>query len=159
MNETSREFKEKAVQRLELYASKLCMKCTTLMVNDGDEMQIPTSRNEEYYKFKINFDENPAKYDKIGTVREPSERSQINTKREKDAAKIDHIICFKCIDKILKLEAEENMKKRKSTGDINESTHNNKVVYCKICEDDHVIDIKEWNGMFKKPCCQGCVIF
>lgn len=114
------------------------MKCTTPLINEGEEHEIQKT-NDEYFRLKILFNETP---------RDPN----------KEIAKVEHLICIKCVDKILKQDSIEKNKNKKMGAAI-ETVPTSKLINCKICEEEHVIDIKEWNSIFKRPCCQGCVIY
>jgi hypothetical protein len=138
LNKTNRNFKDKAIKRLEYYASHICMKCTVPLVSEGEEMEIPKT-NDEYFKLKIIFNE---------TGRESN----------KEQAKVEHLICSKCVDKILKQESVDKQKE-KNCGTKVLMTPSSKKIDCKICEEDHNIDLKDWNNILKKSCCQGCIIY
>lgn len=109
-----------------------------------DEMDVPTT-GDQFHRFKINF----------------TEADKENT----NVAKIDHIICVRCIDRVLKVDSGNNIKTIKMNnnesdrGSKNNTSARSKVLSCKICDEDHTIDIREWNLMFKKTCCAECNIF
>src|SRR5687767_12764591 len=56
LDQGSSEHKEKALQRLELYASKLCMKCCVPVVKEEDMNDIQKS-TDEYHRFRINWND------------------------------------------------------------------------------------------------------
>ena len=135
ISQTSREYKDKAIKRLENYASSICMKCNNVLVDDGEVFQVQNTK-DEYFRLRILFNE---------TTRDP----------EKEIARVDHLICMKCVDKILKQDAIENNKRKKMGANININPAV-KNIQCKICDEEHIIDIKEWNSIFKRNCCNGC---
>jgi hypothetical protein len=128
--------KDRAYQRLVLYASRLCMKCCTPLIS-GEDIEISKS-NDEYHRVKIKFDE--------------------TSRDQKDIAKCDHLICKKCTDALQK-EIGKDKEINKQTGANIEIETKSRIIFCKICEDDHSVDIKEWNNLFKKTCCSSCNIY
>lgn len=127
--QTSRDFRQKAIKRLELYASHLCMKCTNTLLVEGEEMLVMKS-NREFQIIKI--------------------KNEDTGRETKEVAKCDHLLCFRCINKI-----SEDIKTKKRT-DISSI---NKILSCKICEEDHFIDPRDYELIFKKDCCDSCIIY
>ena len=138
LSQTNREYKDRAIKRLELYATHICMRCTLPLRGENEGLQIKSS-TDTYHVLKIAFNET-------------------NRDGTKEIAKTDHLICNSCVDKILKHDQSEAAKKKKLGANINIPA-NFKHVQCKICEEEHSVDIKEWNSIFKRACCAQCQIY
>ncbi len=135
-NIPSFELKDK-IQGLDDYASRYCMKCCNMMIKKGDEMNIASS-NDFYHKFRIVHEE---------TLR-----------TGKDYSYVPHVLCNSCIEKILKIESEENLRKRK-LGLKKTNGKDYKMLECNFCKCNHKIMISEWNKMYKgSSCCDRCSI-
>ncbi len=118
-------------------ASRYCMKCCNMMIKKGDEL-IVRSTTDFYHKFRICHDE--------GTQRTGKEYSYL-----------PHVLCNSCIEKVLKEESEENLRRRKM-GKKFVSQKDHKLIDCNFCKCKHKILLTEWNKMFKSSCCEGCSI-
>jgi len=112
------------------------MKCCNKMIEKGDEISIPTTNQV---------------FQKINIINEDTQRSG------KDISQNPHLICYYCIDKIKKEDAEENSRRRNSRNSfiINKT---DKQIECNICKFNHKILLKDWNKLNKASCCEGCLI-
>ena len=137
LNSTERKQSgRESFRNLDDYVSRYCMKCCNKMIEKGDEISIPTT-NQVFQKFNIINDE--------------------TQNSGKDISQNPHVICYYCIDKIKKEDAEENLRKRNSRNTfIINKTH--KQIDCKICKFNHKILFKDWNRLNKATCCEGCLI-
>jgi len=126
------------LKRLELYATHICMRCTNPLREENQGIEVKKS-TDTYHVLKITFNET-------------------NRGGEKQVAKTDHLICVSCIDKIYKLDRAEEMKRKKMGASINIPAQF-KYILCKICEEEHTVEAKEWNKIFKVPCCSQCIIY
>ena len=135
LSKNPQELKEgqvNAMKRLEIYATHICMKCLTPLLGEDQEHSVKSS-GDNYFRLKIKF---------------------CNEEEEKELAKVDHLICRKCVDKILRADSE-----RKAKGAHINIPPAIKIIDCTICEDEHQVDIREWNAIFKKNCCSSCIIY
>ncbi len=122
---------DNAIKRLERYASTHCMKCLSVLTSLEDESAVKSS-NEEHNRIKVQL---------------TSEDTRMKTS-------VDHLLCKKCTEKILRKDSE-----LKSLGANVNIPPVFKLIECKICEEEHRVDIKDWNNLFKKGCCSSCLIY
>jgi hypothetical protein len=114
------------------------MRCTAPLRDENEGMEVKHS-TDNYHVLKIAFNET-------------------NRGLEKEIARTDHLICVSCIDKIYKHDRSEAAKRKKMGANINIPAQY-KYVQCKICDEEHAVEAKEWNKIFKVPCCSQCVIY
>ena len=113
LSHTNRDLKDKAVKRLETYATHICMRCTIALIGEGDELHV-NKTSDEFYKLKFLFND---------SSKEPT----------KEIARTMHLICMSCVEKILKQDSIVTTKHKKMGANINIPPQV-KHIQCKICE-------------------------
>ncbi len=126
-----------SIGSLDDLVSRSCMKCCNMMIIKGNELAVPSTK-DLYHKFRICYEE--------GSLRTGKEYSYV-----------PHVLCNTCIEKILKDESEEKLRRRKM-GSKFALNKDHKLVDCNFCKCKHKILLTEWNRMFKSSCCEGCLI-
>jgi hypothetical protein len=107
------------------------MKCLSVLTTQDDESAVRSS-NEEYHRIKVKL---------------TSDETKMNTS-------VEHLLCKKCTEKIIRKDAE-----RKSLGANVNIPPVFKLIECKLCEEEHKVESKDWDNLFKKGCCASCLIY
>ena len=139
LNQTNRTSNNAAQSRLTLYATRLCMNCNKDVCEGEEESYEVPKTSDSFFRFRIIPPETESKRLKIVTLS-------------------DHVMCFKCADKMIKIEKDQKAKLKDTGANIQISVRH-KVLNCKICDDDHFIDIRDWNEVYKRNCCSQCLIY
>jgi hypothetical protein len=112
------------------------MKCTNPLVGENEQYEVNKTHNE-YVKVNFEFQDSD---------------------KDKEIARTYHLLCNPCVDSILRQDLIDSNKKKKLGANINLPPQV-KYIQCKICDNEHTVLISEWNKLFRKPCCDTCVIY
>ena len=127
--------RERAKQRMVKYAIGYCMICKKCFLSDDEnvDLSVDTNNKKLAYRFKVQM-----------------KAKKKNLTKGIDYIDTEHILCASCYKRELQRETYIHM--------VNES--GDREIHCAVCDKEHVISEKEFEGQIEKTCCaEKCIIF
>lgn len=139
-----------AINRMSDIVSTKCMKCLETIIKPSDRILVQSTATKRLYqKMKIQKVNN----DKL--------------KKGLDYSDNEHLICIKCYKSIdcelnesVKFCLSQDQSLNNTIDKISKQGRNGKGIQCNICNIEHIVDRKDWDGMRKNSCCENnCFIY
>ncbi len=127
--------REKAKQRMIKYAIGYCMICKKCFLSEDEnvDLSVDTNNKKLAYRFKVTM---------------KAKKKEMT--KGIDYIDTEHILCSSCYKRELQHETYIHM--------VNES--GDREIHCAVCDKEHIISEKEFEGQIEKTCCaEKCIIF
>jgi hypothetical protein len=134
-----KDFKQQAKNRLKKYVLIYCLNCLNFCSDNNNIDFDVNSKKIMNYKFSIKI----------------SKKNKENKEENIDYYEGTHLICSNCYKNInLSYNFFDNDEIHEKSFDLNEYL----IIYCKICQLDHLIQKDEWEVFKYKDCCKTCIL-